>query len=291
MDEIGNVMEKPVKLVLDWHRGDIEQRCGFRGGKYTDVNMWLVSLVALLMTGWFYLVIFLLRPRFPEARFIKLVLERGWTPHAMVVLFFLSLVVLFVKSRKLAFQRRAFEVEIVPPGSGFALTSDSALDALARLNALVDDPSRFVLFNRVCRALQNLKNVGNLSDVSEMLRAQAENDENQVDSSYGLLAGSVWTLPILGFIGTVIGLSGAIGGFGQVLNSDATVENLREGLTPVTANLGIAFDTTFLALVLALIVQVLSTLMRRKEEAFLDRCRDWAHENVISRLRLTERKE
>ena len=63
---------------------------------------------------------------------------------------------------------------------------------------------RFVLFNRIYRALKNLKNIGNLSDVSEMLRSQAENDESHFESSYGLLYGIVWAIPILGALTTIL---------------------------------------------------------------------------------------
>ena len=120
----------------------------------------------------------------------------------------------------------------------------------------------------------------------EMLRSQAENDESHTESSYGLLAGIVWVIPILGFIGTVIGLSGAIGGFGAVLNADATVSSLKDSLTPVTGSLGIAFDTTYVALLLAMVVQMSMTVLRRQEELFLDACREYAHVNIISRLRI-----
>ena len=96
-----------------------------------------------------------------------------------------------------------------------------------------------------------------------------------------------WVIPILGFIGTVIGLSGAIGGFGTVLNADADIASLKAGLAPVTANLGIAFDTTFVALVFAMVVQMLMTVLRKQEERFLDECRDYAHATVISKLKIT----
>ena len=204
----------------------------------------------------------------------------------MVTLFVLAIVILFVKWRKLSFQSKAFKIELIPVGNNFALTSDTVLDVIKILNESVDDPKRFVLFNRIERALLNLKNVGNLSDVSEMLRSQAENDESHMDSSYELLSGIIWVIPILGFIGTVVGLSGAIGGFGAVLNTDASVSSLRDSLAPVTNNLGIAFDTTFVALVLAMIIQMLMTFLRKQEELFLDACRDYAHVNIISRLKI-----
>lgn len=274
------------KKPLDWHLGDIEQRFGFSGGKYTDVNLLFATVLACVLTAGLYIGLCHVPRAVREWNYLQMLLERGWTPYAMVFLSVLALCVLAIKWRKLAFQRRALAFELVPPGASFALTPETALDVLAQLNAFVDEPKRFVLFNRIERALLNLRNVGDVSDVSEMLRAQAENDESQADASYGVLSGIVWAIPILGFIGTVIGLSGAIGGFGTVLSADATPDTLRDGLAPVTANLGIAFDTTFVALVFALSIQLLVTLLRKEEDRFLDACRDYAHVNVISKLRI-----
>ncbi len=277
---------KHERKPLDWHLDDIEQRLGFRGGKYTDVNLFLATIIAALLTAGFYIGLCYVPKAVREMTYFQMLLARGWTPYAMTFLALLAFVILFIKWRKLAFQKRAFKLELIPPGQSFALTSETALDVIAKLNSLVDEPKRFVLFNRIERALLNLKNVGNLSDVSEMLRAQAETDEGAADSSYGVLSGIVWVIPILGFIGTVIGLSGAIGGFGAVLGADATIDSLREGLTPVTSNLSVAFDTTFVALVFAMVIQLLITLLRKKEDQFLDECRDYAHVNVISKLRI-----
>lgn len=274
------------KKMLDWHLGDIEQRFGFSGGKYTDVNTWFALLATALITGAFFIGLCHVPASVRSIKAIAMILERGWTPYAMVALFVLALTILFIKWRKLAFQKKAFGVELIPVGNNFALTSETALDVIKTLSESVDDPKRFVLFNRIERALLNLKNVGNVSDVSEMLRAQAENDESHMDSSYGILSGIIWVIPILGFIGTVVGLSGAIGGFGAVLNTDATVSSLRDSFAPVTSNLGIAFDTTFVALVLAMVIQMLMTFLRKQEEMFLDACRDYAHVNIISRLRM-----
>lgn len=279
-------MRMETRKVLDWHLGDIEQRFGFRGGKYTDVNFWFVLLVSGVLTALGFIGLGFAPDAIRTGKAVALLIARGWTPYAMVGLAMFALVTLFVKWRKLAFQRRAFAIELIPAGTSFALTPETAQEALKRLNEQVDDPKRFVLFNRIERALLNLRNVGNLSDVSEMLRAQAENDESQMEASYGLLAGIIWVIPILGFIGTVIGLSGAIGGFGAVLNAEASVASLKESLTPVTSNLSIAFDTTFLALLLAMVVQMLQTLLRKQEDRFLDDCRDYVHVTIISRLKL-----
>lgn len=272
--------------LLEWHSGDIEQKLGFAGGKYTDSAGLLALISGILFTLVVYGVILLAGDNLRESKVSQLLADRGPTPYAMVFLSAWCSCIFLVKLRKLAFQRRALGLEVMPHSSDYVLTSDIARPTLDRLYSLVDDPKRFVLFNRIERALLNLRNIGNISDVSEMLRSQAENDEDHMESSYALPKGFVWAIPILGFVGTVMGLSDAIGGFGAVLSSGDGMDALKSSLTEVTAGLAVAFDTTLVALLFALTLQLVLVTIKKKEENFLDECRDYCHKNVISKLRL-----
>ena len=151
---------------------------------------------------------------------------------------------------------------------------------------MVSNPADFVLLDRIQRSLVNLKNLGNVSAVAECLTTQAQNDEDFLSSSYTILKGFIWAIPVLGFIGTVLGLASAIGGFGAVI--DKGVENpqkLISELGIVTSGLSIAFETTLIALVLALIIQLLMTWVLNREELFLDEYSDYCHRNLISRIK------
>ena len=108
----------------------------------------------------------------------------------------------------------------------------------------VDDPRQFVVFHRITTALSNLRNLGRVTDVGDILRSQAETDESAMETSYSLLQGFVWAIPVLGFIGTVEGLSVAIGGFGGVLASSSDFEQIKVALRGVTGGLSTAFETT-----------------------------------------------
>jgi len=63
------------------------------------------------------------------------------------------------------------------------------------------------------------KNIGQVGDVSAILRAQAENDEDQWLQATPSSTASFWAIPVLGFIGTVLGLSLAIGRFTATLQA------------------------------------------------------------------------
>ena len=271
-----------------WAREDIEQRIGFKGGRYTSVNKMLSLILALLLTvGWFALMGWLPYSWPQSTWFSDMFLKRGPVQYATMLFFFWGLSILFLKSRKLKFQQRALELAAVPQHADFELNRHTARQVLERVHEMVDNPAHFLLLNRIERALSNLKNLGQVGDVTSILKMQSENDDEQISSSYSLLTGFIWAVPVLGFIGTVLGLSDAIGGFGLTLqNESANLAGLKHDLQKVTGGLATAFETTLVALVGALILQLFTTWMQTKEGEFLDACNDYCHRNVASKLRL-----
>ncbi|MBF0301881.1 MAG: MotA/TolQ/ExbB proton channel family protein [Desulfamplus sp.] len=286
--------------ILQWKKMDIEEKIGVNGGKYTDVNLTLTFFLGVFFFLIFYAPQFYYKEISNFIPFIldissilnigkmsELFLQRGITPFFIVFFSCWSISIMFIKWRKIIFQQKALFLMVVPQTADFELTRDTAKDILSRMYGLVDDPKHFVLLNRIERALANLKNIGLIADVSEVLRAQAQNDEDQMESSYALIRGFVWAIPVLGFIGTVLGLSQAIGSFGTVLIKNEGIEYLKTSLQEITSGLAVAFDTTLIALVAALCIQLLMIALKKREESFLDECNNYCHANIISRLRLS----
>lgn len=268
---------------LSWHRQDLEQRLGFRGGRFTQVNSVLTFLLALCLSLAIYAVmVFVIRDAFVGRMFI----DRGFTPYVMTVLFSWSVIIILFKLFKLKFQQKALKLRIVPPGNDFVLSVSTVNQVLGEMRRQIDDHRCFVLFNRVYVALSNLKNLGRVSDVDEMLRSQAELDESSMDTSYSLVRGFIWAIPVLGFIGTVMGLSEAVGGFGEVLSRTADPNALAQSLKLVTSGLSTAFETTLLALLFALGLQLVVTFLQKNEEEFLDNCAEYCQRELVSKLRL-----
>ena len=271
--------------VLSWTRMDFEQRLGFRGGKYTDVNLWLAATMAAILVVLFYaLMIF----AFPESHLTTMFLKRPSkvVPFLIAFFSFWSASILYVKAQKLRLQQKALELKIVPAAHDFVLATATAPGVLAGMYRCVDNPGHFVLLSRIERALSNLSNIGRVSDVNEMLQSQASNDEDQMESSYTIVRGFIWGIPVLGFIGTVLGLSLAMAGFGSLLSAGGSIEALKTSLMGVTAGLATAFENTLEGLVAALAIQLSLSALKKKEERFLDDCKDYCHSHIISRLRL-----
>jgi biopolymer transport protein ExbB/TolQ len=270
-------------VPLSWSRSDIEQRLGFRGARHTRVNNLLSFLGAALATILFYAAL----SQLDGTYFAVMFRERGPTPYVIVFLSMWACVILVIKWRKLSLQQAALSVSILPDAHDFVLSPTTVDEVLANLFRIADDPKHFIVLNRIQVALSNLKNLGRVTDVEEILRSQAEHDESAMDTSYSVLRGFIWAIPVLGFIGTVLGLSEAIGAFGGVLGSSAEMEEVTGALRSVTGGLATAFETTLEALVAALAIQLVATFLRKSEEEFLDDSREYCHRNVVNRLRMT----
>lgn len=268
---------------LSWYTDDPEQRMAFRGGRFTRVNSSCSFLIGAVLTAAFYGVMFLLH----ESYFSQMFCQRGIVPYFIVFFFFWALAIVILKTLKLRLQQRALHVLVVPDSTEFVLSPSSVEEVTHKIYDSCDDPKKFVLFNRICIALANLKNIGRVSDVDEILHTQAENDESGMETSYSLVSAFVWAIPVLGFIGTVLGLSGAIGGFGSVLSASNDMTQVKEALQDVAGGLSVAFETTLQGLVAALIVQLMLTSTKKSEEEFLDACSEYCVRNVVGRLRVT----
>jgi biopolymer transport protein ExbB/TolQ len=277
--------------LLSWSQDDIENRFGFKGGRYTDVNQTFVFLLGgLLAAATYALAIFVFKPT-PGLSRLATMLLRPTNQFAIIpatVFFFVGVAILIVKTKKVNFQMRSLTLAAVPTEPEFIVTEKTAATVLARIQELVDHPRHFVLFNRIYRALSNLKNMGQINDVSSILRAQAENDEAEVASSYTLLNGLVWGIPVLGFIGTVLGLSLAIGRFTATLQAAGDLSLIRASLQGVTGGLATAFETTLIALSYTLMLQMGITIAQKREMEFLDQCNDYCHSYIVSKLRLID---
>ena len=267
---------------LSWHRQDVEQRFGFSGGRFTRSNGFFTFGLAVVLTVGAYAAMLPFRDRYT----VQMFTERGAVQYVTVLFSIWAVVILLIKTSKIRLQRRALAAELVPAEVDFVLSKATAGGVLERLHHVCADPQKFVLFNRIEMALANLKNMGRISDLDGVLQSQAGNDEDVMESSYSLIKGLVWAIPVLGFIGTVQGLSQAVGQFGSVLTDSAEVSALKPALQGVTAGLAVAFETTYVALVAALAIQLALTMIRKNEEEFLDECKEYCHRKLVGRLRI-----
>ena len=279
-------VDRAAHAKLDARRGDVECLVGLPSGRYTVAAAPLWLGVAAVMTVVVALVLVVAAPK----SYLLEMMNRCWTNWAVVFFSCWCLGIMYAKWTKTSIQMRALRaVDIVPRRGDFVLSPGTAGDVLRRIRAVADRPKDFLLFRRVDMALSNLGNIGEVRDVGAVLESQADSDASSVDSSYTVIRSLIWTIPILGFIGTVVGLSQAIGSFTDVLNqAGGDAGSIKSKLGPVVGGLATAFETTLVALLAAVVIQLISTWVYKREEALLDSINEFTTEHILSRLKLTD---
>ena len=200
-----------------------------------------------------------------------------------------SLSVIVLKLLKVRAQRLALRVRFAPDDPAWHISRATSMQVVSAIEGAVEGVDRFMYLHRVTGALRSVRNVGRVGDIEDMLSSRAEDDELQVDGGYVPVRAFIWAIPVLGFIGTVLGLTEAIGRFGGVLaQKDADLETLTRQLTQVIGGLDTAFVTTGEGLVMALIIHLALTLARRADDLLLDECREACARHVTGRVRVAE---
>jgi biopolymer transport protein ExbB/TolQ len=179
-----------------------------------------------------------------------------------VVMFFCALAALASKLLQQVRERLTCRRTLLPAWDGCPVPVAGAVTLLAALQRLPRHVQNTVLGRRLLASLDFLGRRGATPEFDDQLRCLSDNDSVALENSYGLIRFITWAVPILGFLGTVLGITKAIAG--------VTPERLENDLSSVTDGLAEAFDTTALALALTMLTMALSFIVERLEQGVLE---------------------
>ena len=238
------------------------------------------AMAGLLCTVAFYGLLRL----WPGAGISQLFANRGWVPYVITAISAWALALLAAKMHRLRQESQVLDRSLVPPTESGRLQPDDAAGALAALRAQPPAIRESFLARRLERALRHFESRRRAVEVVEHLAAESRADEVRVDASYSLVRVFVWVVPTLGFIGTVIGIGSAVGGFSETLEAAASLDAMKESIGSVTSGLGVAFDTTLLALVMSILIMFPANAVQRVEEGLLGAVDEYCSDHLVQRL-------
>ncbi len=175
----------------------------------------------------------------------------------------------YLKMLKLKHQRRAMLLDVLPKDLGEKINAQNIGSFIDHVYGLPETLRDSLMVNRIRKALEFFEVRQNVADVSSMMSSQSAIDGSRIMGSYILVRAFLWAIPLLGFIGTVVGLSHAISGMS--FSNVEDVSKIVGSINSVTSGLGTAFDATLLGLVFAVVLNFpLNSLAKHEEEALND---------------------
>ena len=247
---------------------------------FANVHPWSRLGIGVGFAVLFYLAMLLIKGSYLSDLF----LARGWIPYIVVIFFGWSVGILTLKYLRLRTQRVALLVEVLPVQISHGINSSNINQFLDHIRRIPEGLSRTYMVTRMRRGLEHFAIRRSNPDVARMMQSQSDIDVSAIGGSYSLVKSFLWAIPILGFIGTVIGISAAISGFSGQTEAAQDMTLLMESINNVTGGLGVAFDTTLVALVISILLAFPVSAMQKAEEDLLNSIDEYCNENLLKRL-------
>ena len=243
----------------------------------TDVNLIFSGLLAVGITLIFYFG-FIIPFKTNNAEWLKYLTELFLQSTVSMGITFLtiwSLVILTWKRVILYRQMKVLKLDLLPTNIGDRITLDNAHEFCRYVQSLTTKSKNNFILDRIYHALQHFIARRSSDEVIDYLTAQDQADANAVENSYTMVKVFIWAVPILGFIGTVLGIGLAVSGFSVDVNAAKDMAVLKDSIGNVTSGLGVAFQTTLLALIMSLVIMFPTSLFQKKEEIFLQKVENY----------------
>ncbi len=223
------------------------------------------TFVLLTLAGLFPVALMVLNP--------TLMFERGWEQYVGTGIYFAAVFMLGRELLRLKGEERAL-------AEGSTLVEDLVGGELPSADDHRVVPTRL----RQLGAHAQGAAAPSSAQLMELSREASALDQERSAGRFTLTRYILYLLPVIGFIGTVEGISKALMQISVVLPMVKELDGFLTNLTGVTSALQIAFDSTLLALFLSSSLMLVQTLVNRRSEDFLARVDAWAVERVLPRI-------
>ena len=112
--------------------------------------------------------------------------------------------------------------------------------------------------------------------MSTTVRAICESETDRLDSELALVRYIAWAIPSIGFLGTVRGIGQALGQAHQAVQGN---------IAGVTQSLGVAFNSTFIALLISILLMFLLHQLQLIQERLVLDTQHYCDHELLRNLR------
>lgn len=248
-------------------------------------------LLSILFIGILYSTV--IRPRAAEIEITGRLLaaqgaDKGGQPQRSLVVilkdfeqqieFTLCLWGVFILSYKLfqvGRERTLLKETLIRLDPGERIIPNDALDRHKDLKSAIDQSPTWnerILPEVVLSALQQFHATQSIPGAASAVKERLDLAADEMDSSLSLIRYIAWAIPAVGFIGTVRGIGEALAQTDQAVKGD---------LSGVTTALGLAFNSTLVALVLSILLMFMIHMLQSRQESLIHEVHAYCRDRVL----------
>lgn len=168
---------------------------------------------------------------------------------------------------------------------GQRILPEAALDYSKEVQTVMENEKgleRKLLPAFVLAALQRFNATHSIQDAAGAVNERSQAAADELDSDLSLVRYITWAIPSVGFIGTVRGIGDALAQADKALQGD---------LAGVTNSLGLAFNSTLVALLLSIILMFFMHLLQSRQEHLIQDFQEYCRIKIVDLMKVPARDD
>lgn len=203
------------------------------------------------------------------------VLVKDYEQEACLIMMLWAFAIMGWKGWSITRDKSLLDENLIPVREGMKILPEDTRELSRKIQALPESRKRALLPRALLAALHRFESTRNVQDVAEATRAYCESEGERLESELSMIRYIAWAIPSIGFIGTVRGISEALGQAHQAVQGD---------ISGVVQSLGVAFNSTFIALVISIVLMFIVHQLQLLQERYVLEAEAYCEESLTRHL-------
>lgn len=203
------------------------------------------------------------------------VVLRDFEQEACFVMMLWASSILGFKLRRGSHQQKQLDRDFIGTVEESGIAVADAKQIADRLRQLPDNFREFLLPRVLLSALERFSSTRKIENASMEVKNLCEEEAGRLDSELSIIRYIAWAIPSVGFIGTVRGIGDALAQADQAVSGD---------ISGVTTSLGVAFNSTFVALLISIVLMFIIHQVQLGQERLVLNTQRYCNKWLIDRL-------
>ncbi len=204
------------------------------------------------------------------------VVIKDYEQETCFILMCWAMAIMAYKGRRIYRERQQLAEDFIQAPAGTSILPDDFRDYSRPIQALAPEAQRMLLPRSLLTGLRRFGSTRSIQSASTSIKEVMDSEAERLDSELAMIRYIAWAIPSIGFIGTVRGIGAALSQANQAVQGD---------ITGVTASLGVAFNSTFVALVISIVLMFLMHQLQLQQERLVLDTQEYCDDHLLSRLR------
>jgi len=190
------------------------------------------------------------------------VILRDFEQEACFILMLWAMSIMATKGATVARESRLLQSDLIPVPDGMRILPEDAREYARQIEALPHSDRGALLPRALLAVLHRFGATRSIQDAAATAGKVCDTESERLDAELAMVRYIAWAIPSIGFIGTVRGIGAALGQAHRAVTGE---------ISGVTRSLGVAFNSTFVALLISIVLMfLLHQLQLRQERLVLD---------------------